>query len=92
LLENNGYTVERMIHGENALYNEVARWDYSKVAELYGPNFTHKYHGPIKTNQDLEKLLSSGDLRSEGFHLVELTLEQMDLPWSVKMTRESIAK
>jgi pyruvate decarboxylase len=81
-----------MIHGETADYNSVALWDYSNVAKTFGPHYPSKYHGPIKTCEQLVALFESGALREECFHMVELKLEPMDLPYSVKLVREAIKK
>ena len=81
-----------MIHGETAEYNSVAIWDYSLVAKTFGPHYPSKYHGPITTCEQLKSLLEGGTLREECFHLVELKLEPMDLPFSVKHTREAVLK
>lgn len=57
VLNNGGYTVERLIHGKEASYNDVAIYDYSLLAKAFGPNFESKYHGPIKTCGELSALL-----------------------------------
>lgn len=58
VLNNNGYTVERLIHGKTASYNELPLWDYNALSRVFGPAHPSKYHGPIRTSQQLEKLLS----------------------------------
>lgn len=57
MLNNGGYTVERLIHGKEAFYNEVAVLDYSMLGKTFGPAFESKYHGPIKTCGELSSLL-----------------------------------
>lgn len=36
LINNNGYTVERAIHGQNETYNDIQMWDYTKLANVFG--------------------------------------------------------
>jgi pyruvate decarboxylase len=90
VLNNDGYTVERLIHGMEADYNEVAHWDYSSLAKAFGPRFPSKYHGPIKTADDLVSLLKNPELREECFQLVELVLNKHDAPLSVRLTGAAI--
>jgi pyruvate decarboxylase len=59
VLNNDGYTVERLIHGLHAQYNKVPIWDYSGLAKVFGPSFPSKYHGPVKTCEQLASLLAS---------------------------------
>lgn len=37
MLNNGGYTVERLIHGKEAFYNEVAILHYSLLGKTFGP-------------------------------------------------------
>jgi pyruvate decarboxylase len=70
VLNNDGYTVERLIHGMNAEYNTIAAWDYSSLAQSFGPGFPSKYFGPIKTQQEFLDLLESPELNdSECFRV-----------------------
>jgi pyruvate decarboxylase len=66
VLNNGGYTVERLIHGKEAFYNEVAIYDYSALAKAFGPAYQSKYHGPIKTCGDLSKLLKDPGFGDAG--------------------------
>ena len=66
VLNNGGYTVERLIHGKEAFYNEVAIYDYSLLAKAFGPAFGSKYHGPIKTCGELSALLEDSGFGDTG--------------------------
>lgn len=66
VLNNGGYTVERLIHGKEAFYNEVAILDYSLLAKTFGPAFESKYHGPIKTCGDFSGLLQDPSFGNAG--------------------------
>lgn len=48
ILNNNGYTIERLIHGKDAAYNKVPDWDYGALARVFGPGYPSKYYGPIR--------------------------------------------
>lgn len=58
VLNNNGYTVERLIHGKDASYNTLPQWDYKALASVFGPKHATKYYGPIRTCQALYHLLA----------------------------------
>lgn len=57
VLNNSGYTVERLIHGREAFYNSVPEWDYEALSRVFGPKHMSRYVGPIRTCGDLERLL-----------------------------------
>lgn len=82
MLNNGGYTVERLIYGKEAFYNEVAILDYSLLGKTLGPSFESKYHGPIKTCGELSSLLEDPNLGNVGclevrLHLIHLDLETL---------------
>lgn len=51
------YTVERLIHGKEAFYNEVAIYDYLLLAKPFGPAYNTKYYGLVSTGGQLSELL-----------------------------------
>jgi pyruvate decarboxylase len=57
ILNNDGYTVERLIHGMEASYNKVPEWAYSKLCETVGPSYPARYYR-VETGDELEKLLT----------------------------------
>ncbi|KAF5558715.1 pyruvate decarboxylase [Fusarium phyllophilum] len=91
VLNNGGYTVERLIHGKEAFYNEVAVLDYSMLGKTFGPAFESKYHGPIKSCGELSSLLQNSNLGNVGcLELVELVLPPLDAPSAVIKTGAAI--
>ncbi|KAL5591871.1 hypothetical protein FOVSG1_010760 [Fusarium oxysporum f. sp. vasinfectum] len=91
VLNNGGYTVERLIHGKEAVYNEVAVLDYSMLGKTFGPAFESKYHGPIKTCGELSSLLRDPNFGNVGcLELVELILPPLDAPSAVIKTGAAI--
>jgi pyruvate decarboxylase len=91
ILNNGGYTVERLIHGKTEEYNDVAVWDYSSMAKMFGPAFRSQYHGPVKTNEDLVRLIESSVVREgDCLQVVELSLAPLDAPKSVLKTGAAI--
>ncbi|RKL44334.1 putative pyruvate decarboxylase C13A11.06 [Fusarium proliferatum] len=91
VLNNGGYTVERLIHGKEAFYNEVAVLDYSMLGKTFGPVFESTYHGPINTCGELSSLLEDPKFGNVGcLELVELVLPPLDAPSAVIKTGAAI--
>ncbi|KAI7210258.1 pyruvate decarboxylase [Hortaea werneckii] len=91
VLNNNGYTVERLIHGKNASYNTLPLWDYKALASVFGPQHPTKYYGPVRTCEALDHLLADEAFNAcESFQLVELILPELDAPVSVRLTTEAV--
>lgn len=57
IVNNDGYTVERLIHGMEASYNTIAIWKYEKLCEVFGPDYPSRYHR-VETGAELVKLLN----------------------------------
>jgi pyruvate decarboxylase len=91
VLNNGGYTVERLIHGKDAFYNEVAIYDYSLLAKAFGPAFDSKYHGPIRTCGQLSELLEDPAFgNGDCLEMVELVLPVLDAPPALIKTGAAI--
>jgi len=91
VLNNDGYTVERLIHGRDAAYNKLPDWDYSLLAPAFGPACPSKYHGPITTPEALDALLSDATFAAaEEFQLVELKLGYLDAPLSLRLATAAV--
>ena len=39
VINNDGYTVERMIHGMKEPYNDIRMWDYKSLPSVFGTMF-----------------------------------------------------
>ncbi|KAM0707368.1 hypothetical protein Q7P35_004013 [Cladosporium inversicolor] len=87
-----GYaSVERLIHGKNAAYNKLPDWDYSKLANAFGPEHPSKYYGPIGIPEELDDLLSDNEFgAAKCFQLVELKLGRLDAPLPLRMTTAAV--
>src|ERR1700753_2864563 len=85
VLNNDGYTIERLIHGVDAKYNKVPDWDYSILAKAFGSEFPSKYWGLVRTAEELDQVMADPEFNDgECFKLCELKLGYMDAPASVR--------
>lgn len=59
VIENDGYEIERWVHGPQASYNDIPQWQYSRFAEvLTMEDSPHRVRTwKIRTRTELEALL-----------------------------------
>lgn len=79
LINNNGYTVERAIHGQNEPYNDIQMWDYTKLANVFGTeekSLTCKVENEIELQEVLTKISNDKDQLT----FVEVVMSQGDQP------------
>ena len=74
LINNNGYTVERAIHGATQSYNDIPNWDYSAFARSVGVKHTAKIHSFTELENNIKLLSESGP------KFIECFFDQFDAP------------
>ncbi|KAI1349248.1 thiamine pyrophosphate enzyme [Xylaria sp. FL0043] len=91
---NDGYTIERFIHGMEASYNDVATWQYRDLGTVFGGSPATVRSYAVHTPAELETLLADEDFSTNyhGLRLVELYMGREDAPRSLKLTAEVSAK
>ena len=75
LINNDGYTVERAIHGQNEPYNDIQMWDYTKLANVFGSkrkSLTCKVENEI----ELEEVLTKISIDKKQLTFVEVVMSQ----------------
>ncbi|MFA8449522.1 MAG: alpha-keto acid decarboxylase family protein [Bacteroidales bacterium] len=80
LLNNDGYTIERLIHGPERKYNDIQMWDYTSFAKSFGKEI---FSAKVSTETELEEVLKSLDKHSNKLRFVEIKMEKMDAPQSL---------
>ncbi|SQC91858.1 Indole-3-pyruvate decarboxylase [Cedecea neteri] len=78
LLNNEGYTVERAIHGPEQRYNDIAAWDWTRLPQAMNVDSQAECWRVTETAQlaaVMEKLASP-----ERLALVEVVLPKQDIP------------
>ncbi|KZO92821.1 pyruvate decarboxylase [Calocera viscosa TUFC12733] len=93
LLNNDGYTIERFIHGPNRKYNDIQPWKWTKLLDVFGaPEDAYATH-QVKTFEELEKLLDDPGFGSaDRIQLVEVFIGKMDAPRALKLQAEATAR
>lgn len=90
---NEGYTIERFIHGMDAAYNDIAAWRHADLPAAFGaPSDAFKTYA-VKTKSEVLSLLKDPEFaRSDRLRLVELYMDKKDAPDTLKLTAEASAK
>ncbi|BCR85621.1 alpha-keto acid decarboxylase family protein [Aspergillus chevalieri] len=88
---NEGYTIERYIHGWEQSYNDIQEWDFVSLPPAFGAK--DKYKGyRVKTRDELNKLFANQEFAScPHLQLVEVHMPREDAPAPLKLTAEAAA-
>lgn len=90
LLNNDGYTIERLILGENSSYNDVQPWKYAALCDVFSFQGGHDSRR-INSISELEAVLSECADRPKCF-FIEVMLERMDAPDALKILGKVYAR
>ncbi|KAK4942482.1 hypothetical protein LTR10_017778 [Elasticomyces elasticus] len=90
---NDGYTIERFIHGMKAGYNDIQNWNYQALPAAFGAKEgTYKTY-QVKTKQEVSALFEDKNFSSAPYlQLVELHMPREDSPDALKLTAEASAR
>lgn len=91
VLNNDGYTIERLIHGETATYNDIQPWDNLGLLPLFkSKNYQTERVARVG---EIEKLLSSAEFNENSkIRMVEVMLPRMDAPENLVKQAEFSSK
>jgi indolepyruvate decarboxylase len=78
VVNNDGYTVERAIHGETASYNDIVPWNWSRVPAALG--VTDHLVFRAQTYGELDEALTAAAAHKDRMVLVEAVLPRLDIP------------
>lgn len=93
VLNNNGYTIEKLIHGPKAGYNEIQPWRHQSLLDVFGADKEKSENYQAKTVADVKKLFSSKSFAVPNkIRLVELFFPVMDAPTTLVKQAELTAK
>lgn len=89
---NEGFTIERFIHGMDASYNDIVAWDNKGLVDVFGgKGVAQKY--TVKTKDELNSLFADRDFSAAGeMQFVELHMPKKDAPRALVMTAQASAK
>ncbi|KAH9814831.1 thiamine diphosphate-binding protein [Melampsora americana] len=94
VLNNDGYSIERFIHGMKRKYNDIQPWVWTGILDLFNPlktTSTASYH--IEKYDELVKLLNDATFRkADKIQLVEVKLGKEDAPRALKLQANMTSK
>ena len=90
LINNDGYTIERLILGEKASYNDIQPWEYSSLCSVFAAE-TPFESCRVSSTGELEKALVRAADANHCF-FIEVVMERMDAPAALKVLGPVYAK
>jgi len=90
VVNNYGYTIERIIHGPNSLYNDVQNWDYTAMSKVFMSQ-SEVYTSAVRTHGELTEALVQAEKR-DCLCLIELQMDPMDMPDSLRAMGPLVAQ
>ncbi|WP_414055137.1 alpha-keto acid decarboxylase family protein [Macrococcus equi] len=79
VINNDGYTVERLIHGMEEPYNDIKMWNYKMLPEAFGAKDEVIVHD-AKTSNELKTVMDKINTDKEHLHFVEIHMGVQDAP------------
>lgn len=91
VLNNDGYTIERLIHGPNASYNSINPWKYTKLLEFFNAKNYESFS--VSTTGELDEKFNDQAFNTpDKIRLIELVLPRMDAPEALVKQAEITSK
>lgn len=92
VLNNDGYTIERFIHGADKAYNDInTQWQYQNLLAFFGATDCKSYK--VTTQDQVVALFQDKEFRkADKIQLVEVVQGKMDAPRALKVQAELTAK
>ncbi|OAL28563.1 hypothetical protein AYO22_02757 [Fonsecaea multimorphosa] len=96
VINNNGYTIERAIHGPEEVseaYNDIAAWNHQAMLEFFGAKNARASTREARTKKELDEVLGLPEYQHpSGIQVLEVFMEQMDVPWRLATQIDLINK
>lgn len=90
LVNNNGYTVERAINGEDEYYNDIPAWDWSKTLDFFGAgDFGLTLRAT--TGAELEESVAVATANKDKLVFVEAVTPYNDYPEQLKRVAAALS-
>jgi pyruvate decarboxylase len=90
LLNNDGYLIEKLIHGPHRAYNNFQMWQYSKTLDYYGCHLDRNKNDAtpakvgvealVRTRDEFEKTMEQVSKETNKIHFLEIVMPRFDAP------------
>ncbi|KAI9871743.1 MAG: hypothetical protein M1823_008359 [Watsoniomyces obsoletus] len=97
VINNDGYTIERWIHGMKANYNDVQPWRYLEAPSYFGAPLDDPSY-PVLTKRaatwgELKEILADKAVQEgKGMQIIEVMMSKEDAPDALKKLVKTAAK
>lgn len=78
VVNNDGYTIERMIHGKTAPYNDIVRWSWADIPTALG--VTEHLFFRAETYGELDDAFVAAAEHQDRMVLIEAVVPRLDIP------------
>jgi pyruvate decarboxylase len=92
---NNGYTIERCIHGWDAKYNEIQEWRYKDLPAAFGAKQGEVLTYRVSSKKEVDMLFRDKDFSGEDtnkLRFVEMVMEWYDAPKTLMAVANATAR
>lgn len=89
LLNNDGYTIERAIHGEDMEYNDIQMWDYAALPRIFGKN---AWSTRVKNMAELNHAFKEIKKHPNKMKFIEVILDKMDCPAVLQQISQKLSE
>lgn len=83
IINNDGYTIEKLIHGPERKYNEINMWDYKNLVNIFDLNKEKSISCKVQTEEDLIKAIDLANKNKDKLAFIELVMDSKDAPNSL---------
>ncbi|KAG1449617.1 hypothetical protein G6F46_006607 [Rhizopus delemar] len=90
LLNNDGYLIEKLIHGPHRSYNNFQMWNYSKTLDYMGGHLQRNLsdvspaqvgvEAQVRTRDEFERAMKTVKEERNKIHFIEVVMPQFDAP------------
>ncbi|MGL4763115.1 MAG: alpha-keto acid decarboxylase family protein [Sarcina sp.] len=80
VINNDGYTIERVIHGPRREYNDINMWNYAELGNVFGLRNRKSLSFKVKTEKELEEAMNTINANREQLAIVEVIMDMDDAP------------
>lgn len=89
ILNNEGYTIERCIHGKRRKYNDIQNWNWPELLKFFGDDAKGEKSRSytVRNKEEVEALLADATFQSaDKIQLVEVIMDKYDAPRPLRVS------
>jgi pyruvate decarboxylase len=91
ILNNSGYTIERVIHGARQPYNNINTYNYAHLLSFFShPSPDTAYHKATSKEEFVELFGNERYKDPQQLMVIEIVLDAFDVPW--RLTKQIAAR